>query len=66
MWLVTGPRVAEELLKWITWVEILKEIITDQASNFTSSVLQSLSNGSNLTPVYNSISPPNEWGGRVI
>lgn len=39
---VTGPRVAEELLKWIAMVGIPREIVTDQGSNFMSRVLRSL------------------------
>lgn len=39
---VTGPQVAEELLKWITRVGILKEIVMDQGSNFMLGVLCSL------------------------
>lgn len=39
---VTGPRVVEELMKWITQVGIPKEIATNQGSNFMSGIIHSL------------------------
>lgn len=39
---VMGPRVAEELLKWVARVRILKEIIMDQWPNFMSHVMCNL------------------------
>lgn len=42
MWLVIGPRGAEELMKWITQVGIPKETVTDQGPNFMSGVIHGL------------------------
>lgn len=39
---VMGPCVAEELLKWVVRVWILKEIIMDQGPNFMSHVMRNL------------------------
>lgn len=39
MWSVTGPWVAEEIMRWIAWVGIPKEITTDQGSNFISNII---------------------------
>lgn len=39
---VTAPRIAEELVKWITQVGIPKEILTDQGQNFMSGILQAV------------------------
>ncbi|KYO39816.1 zinc finger protein 287-like [Alligator mississippiensis] len=39
---ITAPKVAEELLKWIAWVGILQEILTDQGTNFMSGVMKAL------------------------
>lgn len=39
---VTGPWVAEELIKWMSWVGILREKVTDQGNNFMFHVLRSV------------------------
>lgn len=42
LWVVTGPQVAEELIRWISWVELPKEIVMDQGTNFMSHVLKTV------------------------
>lgn len=39
---VTGPKGAEELIKWIAHVGIPQEIVTDQRSNFKSQVMKNI------------------------
>lgn len=39
---VVGPKVVEELLKWVSWVGLPQEIITDQAIKSMSHVMKSL------------------------
>lgn len=37
---VTVPAIVSALMKWIAWVRILREILTNQGKNFTSKSLQ--------------------------
>lgn len=39
---VTAPHIAEELLKWVSRVNIPQEILTDQGTNFMSRVMKTM------------------------
>lgn len=40
----TASKIADELLKWVTWVGITKEIITDQGNSFMAGVMHKVCN----------------------
>lgn len=41
---LTAPKIAQELIKWISRVEIPQEILTDQRTNFMSGTLKAICN----------------------
>lgn len=64
---VMDPRVAKELLKWISWAGLPREILTDQGTNFMSHVLR----GSLLGPTYKTaahlnIPSANKWASGAL
>ncbi|KYO45537.1 hypothetical protein Y1Q_0015183 [Alligator mississippiensis] len=59
---ITAPKVAEELLKWIAWVGIPQEILTDQGTNFMSGVMKALCKTLGITQLRTSVYHPQTNG----
>ncbi|KYO47445.1 hypothetical protein Y1Q_0001239 [Alligator mississippiensis] len=59
---ITAPKVAEELLKWIAWVGIPQEILTDQGTNFMSGVMKAFCKTLGITQLRTSVYHPQTNG----